>query len=160
MHLVLGYAILGLGLLGSLVRAHLRERRFFDRPTLARSRLFDPFLNLARWILILAGLLLLAINSVAAATVTAVALSLLVVYTSFIRSVWYRTRLIRRDFGRLRRSRPAVPERELLYQMTCARHPRWGPELVEQMLIDYPTLDELAPIIVKMEKGFRGFRPD
>ncbi len=159
MHLAFGYVILGLGLFGSLVRKNLRERRFFDRPTLARSRLFDPLLNLARWILILAGLFLLAISSAVVASVTAVALSLLVVYTRLIRSVWYQTRLIRRDFERLRRSRPAVPERELLYQMTCSRHPRWGPELVEQMLLDYPTLDKLTPIIVKMEKGFRGFRP-
>ena len=159
MHLAFGYAVLGLGLLGSLVRAHLREKRFFDRPTLARSRLFDPLLNLARWILILAGLFLLAVNSAVVASVTAVALSLLVVYTSFIRSVWYQTRIIRREFERLRHSQPAVPDRDLLYRMTCARHPRWGPELVEQMLLDFPTVDELAPIIVKMEKGFRGFRP-
>ena len=159
MHLGFGYLILGLGLLGSLVRAHLRERRFFDRPTLARSRLFDPLLNLARWILILAGLLLLAAASAAAAIVTAVVLSLLVGYMKFIRSMWYQTRLIRRDFERLRLARPGVSERDLLYQMTCARHRRWGPELVEQMLLDFPTVGELAPIIVKMEKGFRGFRP-
>lgn len=159
MYLTAGFVSLGLGLLGSLVRTHLRERRFFDRPTLARSRLFDPLLNLARWILILASLLLLAVSSAATATVTAVVLSLLVVYMKFIRSVWYQTRLIRRDFERLRRARPGVPERDLLYQMTCARHPRWGPELVEQMLLDFPAVDDLAPIIVKMEKGFRGFRP-
>jgi hypothetical protein len=121
--------------------------------------MFDPLLNLARWILILAGLFLLSTSSAVVASVTAVALSLLVIYTRCIRSVWYQSRLIRRDFERLRLSRPSVPERELLYQMTCSRHPRWGPELVEQMLLDYPTLDELTPIIVKMEKGFRGFRP-
>lgn len=159
MDLAIGYLVLGLGLLGSLVRAHLRERRFFDRPTLARSPLFDPVLNLARWTLILAGLYLVAASSAVAGAVTAGVLVLLLGYLMFIRSTWYQTRRIRQEFELLKRIRPGASDRELLHQMTCARHPRWGPELVEQMLIDFPTLEELAPIIVKMEKGFRSFRP-
>ncbi len=159
MRLGFGFLILALGLLASLFRISLRERRFFDRPTLARSRFFDPLLNGARWILILSGIAILASASSVAGIAASATLLLLVAYLRFIRSVWFQKRLLVRDFARIRRERPGAPEQELLFEFTSARHPRWGSELIEQMVADYPTIETLAPMIVKMERGFRGFRP-
>jgi hypothetical protein len=159
MRIVIGLALLALGLLGSLVRTGLRERRFFDRPTLARTRFFDPLLDLARWILILGGLYRIATVSFQLGMAIAGILLLMIAYRRFIRSIWFQTRLLRHDYDVLRRKRPGVPEREILFELTVSRHPRWGPELIDQMILDYPSVETLAPIIVRMGRGFRGFRP-
>ena len=159
MRLFIGLALLALGLLGSLLRSGLREKRFFDRPTLARARFFDPLCGLLCWVLILGGIYGIATVSLGWGMAISWILLILIAYRSFIRSVWFQTRLLRRDYEALRRKRPAAPEREILFDLTMSRHPRWGPELVEQMILDYPSVDDLAPIITKMERGFRGFRP-
>jgi len=159
MRLAAGLALLLLGLLAWLLGAHLKALRFFDRPTLARSRLFDPLLGLLRWTLTLAGLALVGLASRRALVAVVLALALLWGYRSYIRSAAFQRRLLRRDFESLKREHPEAAEREIFCRLVYRRHPRWGVELIEMMVADNPDLESLARMMAKMEKGFRGFRP-
>jgi hypothetical protein len=159
MRLAVGVALLLLGLLAWLAGAHVRGLRYFDRPGVARNPLFDPILSLIKWALLLGGLLLIGDSSRRAGTFTALLLVLLWSYRRFVRSLGFQGWLLRRDFEALRRERPAAPDAELLYALAMRRHPAWGPELIEQMVEDYPTIEGLARKIAQMERGFRGFRP-
>ena len=153
-----GVAAVATGLLALLIGAQMKARRFFDRPTLARNRLFDPLLALIAWALILGGFALLARGSRRGAAAGVTALALLWGYHRFIRSVRFQGWLLKRDYGALRRSQAGRPEKEILFELVSRRNPRWGDELIEQMVLDYPTIDELSRMIAKMERGFRGFR--
>ncbi|HEU4402456.1 MAG TPA: hypothetical protein VFT43_10170 [Candidatus Polarisedimenticolia bacterium] len=158
MPIVAGFVLLLAGLLASLVATHIKARRYFDRPALARNRLFDPVLNLLKWLLLLSGLALLARVSRPVALTAGASLLALRGYLLFIRSHLFQRRLLRRDFEALKKARPGITEAEILYELTLRRHPSWGPELVEQMVHDYPTVESLAAVIARMERGFRGFR--
>ena len=63
-----------------------------------------------------------------------------------------------RDVERTRRVHPGLPERDLLVKAVLERHPAWGEELVSQMVLDYPEAADLARVVARMERGFRGFR--
>ena len=88
----------------------------------------------------------------------AVVLVLLWAYRRAIRAVAFQRWLLRRDYRALRRRHPDLPEKAILTRLVIGRHPGWGEELVEQMVIDYPRLDDIAALLARMERGFRGFR--
>ena len=141
-----------------LVATHVRERPWFERPDLARWRGFDAILSFVRWGLFAWGLFLLASRSLAAAAL-AVGLFLLGLGWRIVaRSAALRRRAMRRAFAELRQRHPGEPERELLVRLVLATHPRWGEELVRQMALDYPSVDEMAVVVARMEQGYRGFR--
>jgi hypothetical protein len=146
------------GLLAMLAAAHYKALRYFDRPALARNALFDPILDGLKWVLLLSGLVLLLRASRAAALATTTVLLLLWSYRRVIRSDAFQERLLRRDFVVLRRSRPDMSDGEVLFELTYRKHPGWGPELIEQMVRDYPTIESFARMLSRMERGFRGFR--
>jgi hypothetical protein len=153
-----GITALLLGLLGWLVWTHVRAGRYFDRPAIARNRLFDPLLVTVSAVLAAAGLLMLWLARPAAAIAATALLVALWAYRSTIRTVTFQRWLLRRDFLALRRLHPDLPERVLLARLVVRRHPGWGEELAEQMVIDYPSVDEIAAMLARMERGFRGFR--
>ncbi|HEV8200251.1 MAG TPA: hypothetical protein VGS03_09535 [Candidatus Polarisedimenticolia bacterium] len=141
-----------------LVGTHVRERPWFERPDFARWRGFDAILMLLRWGLFAWGLFLVMSVSEAAAAV-AVGLFLLGLgWRVVARSVALRRRAMRRAFEELRLRHPAEPERELLVRLVVSTHPRWGEELVRQMVLDYPSVDQIAVVVARMEQGYRGFR--
>jgi hypothetical protein len=140
---IAGFCLIALALLAWLVVANMRERRFFDRPALARNRVFDPAVTVAGILLVIFGL--------AALTALATALAIL-------RGGWRRRRLFLLDVARVRRDFPDLAERDLLVRAVLIRHGRWGDELVEQMVHDYPAVPDLARVVARMERGFRGFR--
>jgi hypothetical protein len=141
-----------------LVATHVRERPWFDRPDLARWRGFDAMLALLRWGLFACGVLLLASAS-QAATVVVVGLFVLGLgWRGVARSAMLRRRAMRQAFADLCQRHPGESERELLVRLVLANHPRWGEELVRQMVLDYPTVDEMAIVVARMEQGYRGFR--
>jgi hypothetical protein len=158
MIIALGVALVLLGLLAALAATHFKALRYFDRPPLARNRFFDPALGTLKWILLAAGLLLLGSASRTVTIATAAAIAFLWGYRRLIRSVPFQARLLKSDFENLRRRRPALPEDRILYELACRRHPQWGEELIEQMVRDYPTIEEFARVVARMERGFRGFK--
>jgi len=46
----------------------------------------------------------------------------------------------------------------VLFELTYRKHPRWGPELIEQMVHDYPSIESFARMLSRMEQGYRGFK--
>jgi len=158
MSLASGVVLVLLGLLGLLASAHFKGLRYFDRPAVARNARFDPLLDGLKWTLLAAGLVLLFTASRATFAVVAGALAALWAYRRVIRSASFQARLLRRDFIALRREQPGLSDEEILFELAYRRHPRWGPELVEQMVRDYPTVESFARMMSRMERGFRGFR--
>ena len=158
MSLVPGFTLLGLGLFAMLAAAHFKGLRYFDRPALARNARFDPILAVLKWALLLSGLLLLLRAARTVFLGTAAALLVLWSYRLVLRSDAFQERLLRRDFTLLRRIRPDLSDGEILFELTCRKHPRWGPELIDQMVRDYPTVESFARMLSRMERGFRGFR--
>ena len=140
-----------------LFARHLAEARFYDRPRFARVRGFDAALALLRWVAFGAALVLLW----RAAPWTAVAAALVFlagwIWRRLVRGPAWKRRLMKRDYERLRHDRPDLAERDLLVQVVLLHHPGWGEELVAQMVLDYRTLDSLARVVARMERGFRGF---
>jgi hypothetical protein len=141
-----------------LVATHIRERPWFERHTLARWRGFDLLLVLLRWGLFAWGLLLLASVSPAAAALAVGAFVLGLGWRVVARSAALRRHAMRRAFDDLCRRHPGEPERELLVRLVLSTHPRWGEELVRQMVLDYPSVDQIAVVVARMEQGYRGFR--
>ncbi|HZN03179.1 MAG TPA: hypothetical protein VFD06_06285 [Candidatus Polarisedimenticolia bacterium] len=141
-----------------LVTTHFRERPWFDRPGFARWRGFDALASLLRWALFAAGLLALSAHSGAGAAV-AVGLFLFGLgWRLAARSAALKRRAMRRALVELRSKHPGEPETELLVRLVLAAHPRWGEELVRQMALDNPDVDDMARVVARMEQGFRGFR--
>jgi len=159
MLLTSGAFVLLLGLLTGLLSAHIRELRYFDRPTAARNAWFDPTLRWVGWFMVAAGLGLTARASTGAAAGVAAILTLLWGWRRLLRSEFLQCRLMRSEFARLKRQRPERDDADILYDLAWRRHPRWGPELIEGMVKDYPTIDDFARIMTRMERGFRGFMP-
>jgi len=153
-----GFTLLLSGLFVMLAAAHVRGLRYFDRPALARNALFDPILGGLKWVLLLSGLILILLASRAVFLATATALLVLWSYRRVIRSDFFQERLLRRDFLVLRRRRPEMSDGEILFELTYRKHPRWGPELIEQMVRDYPTIESFARMLSRMEQGYRGFK--
>ena len=156
--LALGFAALLLGLLLLLVLVHIRSRRYFDRPAVARLVFFDPALLMAAAVVIFCGLLAIWRAWPTAGIAAAALLAAAGVYRAVIRSVLFQRWLLRRDYAALKRRHPDLPERSVLVRLLILRHPGWGEELVEQMVLDYPTFEDLGRVVALMERGFRGFR--
>lgn len=141
-----------------LVSTHVRERPWFERPDFARWRGFDTLLAFLRWGLFGWGLaLLMARAPRAAAGVIAIFLAALL-WRLVARSAALKRRAMRKALADLRRRHPREPENELLVRLVLSTHPRWGEELVRQMVIDFPSVDEMAIVVARMEQGYRGFR--
>lgn len=156
--MLIGAALLLAAFVLWLTATHLRERPFFERPDLARHRLFDPAILTAAAAAFLGGLLAVARRSAAVACAVAVLVAVAWGWRRLVRSAFWRRRTLRRDLDRARRADPAAPARDLLARAVLARHPEWGEELVAQMILDYPDAERLAAVVARMERGFRGFR--
>ena len=141
MSVVGGAALILASLLAWLVGQHFKSRRYFDRPALARNPWFDPIAAVLHWLLLAAGLMVLARASLPLAVAAAAILLAGWAYRRYVRSVLYRRRMMRREFAVAQRRTPDLPEREVLFQLVVEKHPRWGEELIEQMVNDYPTVD-------------------
>jgi len=153
-----GLVLVGLSLFLWLLGRHFREGRWFDRPRVARHRLFDPLLAAVGWSALAAGLALLWRAAPPAAIVMAALLLGLAGWRQVAQSAVMRARSMRRRQSVLRAAHPGLSERDALRRVVLERHPEWGEELIEQMLLDYDTTEEMARVMTRMERGFRGFR--
>jgi hypothetical protein len=141
-----------------LFSRHVGAARFYDRPRIARVRGFDLALAVLRWLAFCAGLVLLWRTSPGTAAATVLLFLAGWGWIAAVRSQAWKRRLMRRDYERLRLARPDLEERDLLVQVVLLHHPAWGEELIAQMVLDYRSLDAVAGVVARMERGFRGFR--
>ena len=158
MSLLSGTLLVLLGGLAWLVGTHFMAGRYFDRPGPVRHPLFDPVMAFLRWGLFLIGTGILARTSPRTALAAVILLASIWAYRVFVRSAFFQRRLLRREVETLRAAHPDLAEPAILYQIVMRRHREWGEELIEQMVTDYPTVEALAGMIARMERGFRGFR--
>ena len=156
--LLSGTLMVLLGGLAWLVGTHFMARRFFDRPGPVRHPLFAPVMVFLRWGLFLIGAGILARTSPPTGLAAVILLAGVWAYRVYVRSAFFQQRLLRREVERLRAAHPDLTEPAILYKIVMRRHGEWGEELIEQMVTDYPTVETLAPMIARMERGFRGFR--
>ena len=105
-----GGTLLLLGLLGLLASAHFKGLRYFDRPAPARHPWFDAALDVLKWALLVAGLVLIARASLRVFLSAAGLLLALWGYRRFIRTAFFLEKLLRRDFTALRRDRPDLSD--------------------------------------------------
>ncbi|HUD72941.1 MAG TPA: hypothetical protein VMQ62_13360 [Dongiaceae bacterium] len=155
--MLIGPVLLFAAFLLWLIATHLRERPWFDRPDLARHRLFDPAILAAAGGSFAGGIVVVARRSPGAALGVTALVALAWGWRRFVRSAAWRRRTLARDLERARGADPAAPAHELLVRAILARHPEWGEELVAQMVLDYPDAARLAAVVARMERGFRGF---
>jgi hypothetical protein len=153
-----GGALVALALFLWLVRAHMREGRYFDRPDFARHRVFDPAVALFATLALVLGLAVLWGRAPLVAGAVATLLIVAGAARGLARGVGSRRRAFRRDLEAVRRGNPGMPWQDLHVRAILVRHPQWGEELATRMALDYPEPDDLARVVARMEMGFRGFR--
>lgn len=159
MWIAVGSVILVSGLLAGLFEAHVQRVRAWDRPAWLRSRSGRWALALGRRSLLVAGLAALFLGSAPVAILVAGALGSAGGWMRWARSDRYAARRLRSELADRRRAHPAEDEAELLRRIVLERHPEWGKELVARIVHDHPTTQGLARIMVRMERGWTGWRP-
>jgi hypothetical protein len=151
--LAAGGLLIVAGLIAWLYDQRLRELKAWDRPRWALRAAYRTAFSTARRLSVVAGWLLLASASPAAAAVVGV-----VIVGGWLRIRWVRTdgytaRRLRAEMATLRRRHPECDEGELLGRIVLARHPEWGSELADRIVTDNPTLPGLARVLNRMERG-------
>lgn len=128
----------------------------YDRPRMTHSPTYALWASVARKLILAISLLGLAVAHWAALAAVG---ALLVTGWSVRRvqsSAGSQRRSMQREFERLRRESPNVPDTELLFQIVFAQHARWGPELVQQIVQENPSVEQAARVVARMESQLKG----
>lgn len=128
----------------------------YDRPRLTHSAAYSVWAGVLRKLLLGISLVGLVAAHWAAA---AAAIALLLGGWSVRRiqdSAGSQRRSMQREFDRLRRENPHAPDAEILFQIVFARHARWGPDLVQQIIQENPTVEGAARMVARMESQLKG----
>ncbi|MCZ6779317.1 MAG: hypothetical protein O7F16_10185 [Acidobacteria bacterium] len=139
-----------------LLEARWNSLPAYDRPSLTRSAAYSVWAGVLRKLLLGISLLGLAAVHWTAAAATA---TLLLIGWSVRRiqaSAASQRRAMQKEFDRLRGENPDAPDTEILFQVVFARHARWGPDLVQQIVQENPTVEGAARMVVRMESQLRG----
>jgi len=158
---LLGFSGVVLSLLMGLWMQHIRERPVYERPGFLIDPRFRRVWTPARWLLFVTGGLLLVRASRPAAASLALLLLALLSWKRYLGSRRHRSRMIRRAFEEERGRDPSAGDLEILERILKTFHPRWGNELIEQIVLDNPTPEGVAGMVVRMERGVlpSGFHP-
>jgi len=151
--LTAGIALVVVGLAAWLHHTHLRRLRAWDRPAWLLHPAAPASYTAVRCAAVVAGWTLMALASPWLAGLTAAAIAAAWALRVWVRSERYVARRLRADLTALRRREPRRPERELLARLVLARHPEWGPELVDRIVADHPDTGSLARVLARMERG-------
>ena len=152
MRLLIGIVLVMVGLGGWLHHAHLRRLRAWDRPAWALHAAAGSLYTAARCSAVVAGCILLALESRWLAGLVAAAIAGAWALLLWVRSERHAARQLRRDLAELRRREPSRAERDILARLVLARHPEWGPELAERIVADHPDPERLARVLARMER--------
>ena len=156
-----GLAGVVFSLLMGLWMQHVRERPVYKRPVFLIRPGFRLMWIPARAFLFLAGGLLLVRASPPAAALLALLLAAAWSWKRYVGSRGHRRRMFRRAFDRERARDPSTADELILRRLLASLHPRWGEDLIEQIVADNPTPEGVADMVVRMERGAlpAGFHP-
>lgn len=135
-----------------LLHAHLRRQKAWDRPAFARSRAYATLRPAASWLLLSCGLLCIALFSLPALLSATAGLAALALYLRRVRSPEHALQRIERDRAGLAGKFPHAAEAELTARVLRSWHPEWPVEIVERVVQDHPALQDLARMVVRMER--------
>lgn len=152
MRLVSGIVLVMIGLGGWLHHTHLRRLRAWDRPPWMLRPSAGWLYTTARCTAVVAGWILLALESRWLAGLVAASIAGAWGFLLWVRSERHTARRLRRDLAEVRRREPSRAERDILTRLVLARHPEWGPELVERIVADHPDPEGLARVLARMER--------
>ncbi len=124
----------------------------YNRPRLTHSPAYALWSGPLRKTILVTALLLLAAAHPLAAAAAVVALVGGWATRRITGGAGGQRRALERELLRLKREQPEAAEVELLYRAIYARHRRWGPDLVKQIVQENPTLDEAARMVWRLER--------
>lgn len=152
MELALGVLALAAWSVLWLLEVRWKALAAYDRPRFTHSPAYAVWAGALRKALMAAGLLALYAAHWGAA---AAALALLLggwVTRQIVTGPLGKRREMQREFDRLKRERPQAADVEILYEVVYARHRRWGPELVQQIVQDHPSVEGAARMVARLER--------
>jgi hypothetical protein len=158
---LLGFAAVACSLLMGLWMQHVRERPVYERPAILIRPAFRMIWSPARWLMFATGVAALGRASLAAAVVLLSVLAALAAWKRYLMSRHHRHHMIRAAFLKERARDPSASDVQILQRLLAALHARWGEELIEQIVLDNPTPEGVADMVVRMERGAlpKAFRP-
>ena len=152
MRLALGLAALAAWGVLWLLDARWKALPAYDRPRFTHSSAYAVWAGALRKVLMAAGLILLyAAHRGAAAAAAAIVVGAWAIRRIVTGPVGIR-REMQREFDRLKRERPQAADLEILYEIIYVQHRRWGPELVQQIVQDNPTVAGAARMVARLER--------
>lgn len=152
--IALGTGFTSVGLLMGLLEVHYRRMPAWNRPRWVLGRVYARLWSPVRRCLVLAGPLVVAWDSVPLAAGIGLALLATATWLAWVRSERHSKRSFRRAFERLRAERPGESDRAILREMVRARHARWADDLLDRIVDDHPSPDDLARILHRMERAW------
>jgi len=135
-----------------LLEARWKPLPAYHRPRLTHGALYRAGAGPLRKTLLAAGLLTLAAAHWAAAAAAAALLAAAAVARAILTGPHNRRRRMQGEFDRLRRANPSAPDEDLLFLVLMALHPRWGPDLVKQIVTENPTVEASARMVFRLER--------
>ena len=141
---------------------NVRERPVYDRPPILIHPSFRASFQAVRALLFLGGWFFAGRAFPRSAALLAAILLGAAAWKRYLRGRFHRRRMFRRAFEREKGRDPAATDRQILQRILYSLHPRWGEELIEQMVADQPNPDAVADMVVRMERGAlsAAFGPD
>jgi hypothetical protein len=152
MRLALGLAALAAWSVLWLLEAHWKALPAYDRPRFTHSPAYAVWAGALRKVLMAVGLILLYAAHRAAAAAAIAALLGAWMVRRIVTGPGAIRRRMQREFDRLKRERPQAADLEILYEIVYAQHRRWGPELVQQIVQDNPTVEGAARMVARLER--------
>ena len=135
-----------------LLEARWRALPAYHRPRLTHSAAYPLWAGLVRKAILGSAFLLLLAAQPIAAVAAALALGSAGAARILLGGPAARRREMQRSFDRLREASPAATDMEILYQVIYTHHQRWGPDLVQQIVQENPTVEGAARMVVRLER--------
>jgi len=142
------------GLFTGLFSVHVARRKAWDRPRWTLHPAYGMAWPALRWVLLGAGIALLAVESRAALGVAVVLLSALGGWLAWVRSSRHALGRLRQEIAVLESRFPRTPRVDLATRVLAGWHPEWPPEVIRQLAEENPELEDVARLLVRMERGW------
>ena len=148
---ILGFMGLSAFLVLGLWWENVRERPVYERPPLLVHPFFRASFRALRGTLFLGGWFLAGRTFPRSTLLLAVLLLAAWAWRRYLRSRFHRRRMFRRAFEGERGRDPLATDHQVLQRILYSLHPRWGEELIEQIVKDNPSPEAVADMVVRME---------